>query len=212
MLLTIYAKQTEKHQTILDQMYQLRARQFSERRGWRVVVKNGQERDHFDQQNPLYICVVSKKGKLLASLRLLPTNKPHMLSEVFPEVMGDKKIIRHHLVLESSRFCVDTEAAKFFGSEGINIVTSQLLSGLFTTANAIGIKDIISVYDIYVERVLRRAGCIFKRVGPVHKYDDLKTVAGLFNVSDNLGAEISKDINVLEKSHLDNLQPVHHIN
>ena len=75
---------------LFDQMYQLRARQFGLRRGWRVEVKDGRERDRFDDLNPLYICVASEEGKLLASLRLLPTTGPHMLSDVFPEVMGEK--------------------------------------------------------------------------------------------------------------------------
>ena len=160
--------------------------QFAVRRGWRVVVKDGLEKDRFDEMNPLYICVVNNDHKLLASLRLLPTTGPHMLSEVFPEVMGEASIVRHPLVLESSRFCVDTKAATDIGQEGLNLVTRELLHGLFSTAQRSGIRNIISVFDVFVERILRRAGCQFDRLGPVHRYDDLKTVGGLFEVSSDV--------------------------
>lgn len=186
MILTAFEEDRDAHIDIFEQMYRLRARQFSERRGWRVTVQDGLEIDRFDDLNPLYICVVSEAQQLLASLRLLPTTGPHMLSDVFPEVMGEAGIIRHPLILESSRFCVDTQAATEFGADGINLVTRELLFGLFSTAHTEGMKNIISVYDIYVERILRRAGCDFDRLGPVIKYDDLKTVAGLFKVNETV--------------------------
>ena len=183
MLLTVNEDQRSEYSDIFRQMYELRARQFKDRRGWRVDVTNGMERDRFDELNPLYICVVSPdRKKLMASLRLLPTTGPHMLSDVFPEVMGGAPIIRDPLILESSRFCVDTQMAKGFGPEGINYVTRQLLLGLFATAHDRGIKQIISVFDVYMERILARSGCIFDRVGPVQRYDNLRTVGGLFQV------------------------------
>lgn len=198
MILTAFEQERDNHGDIFEQMYRLRARQFSERRGWRVTVQDGLEKDRFDDMNPLYICVVSETRQLLASLRLLPTTGPHMLSDVFPEVMGEAGIIRHPLILESSRFCVDTKAATEFGSEGINLVTRELLFGLFSTAQAVGMKNIISVYDVFVERILRRAGCDFDRLGPVVKYDDLKTVGGLFDVSD----DVVQKVKVKHQMHL----------
>lgn len=186
MILTTYETERNVHSDIFHQMYALRAQQFSVRRGWRVVVEDGLEKDRFDDMNPLYICVITKDRKLLASLRLLPTMGAHMLSDVFPEVMGDTAIVRHPLILESSRFCVDTKAAGEFGAEGLNLVTRELLHGLFSTAQQAGIQNIVSVYDIFVERILQRAGCQFDRLGPVHKYDDLKTVGGLFEVNNQV--------------------------
>lgn len=185
MLLLAHSNQFEDYEDVFVQMYRLRARQFSQRRGWRVTLRNGLEIDSFDspEMNPLYVCVLSEEKQLLASLRLLPTTGPHMLADVFPEVMGEAGPVRHPLIWESSRFCVDTEAAREFCDDGINHVTRLLLLGLFRTAHEAGMTNVVSVYDVFVERILRRAGCVFDRVGPVVKYDDLKTVAGLFEVS-----------------------------
>lgn len=193
MLMIFHANDKTSNPEILDQMFALRARQFSQRRGWRVSVTDGRERDLFDDLNPLYICVLDDQNKLLASLRLLPTNGPHMLSDVFPEVMGDAGVVRHALIWESSRFCVDTDAARKFGSDGINSVTREILSGLFQTALDAGMQNVISVYDVYVERILRRSGCVFERLGPVVAYDDLKTVGGLFEVSKEVVSALKPD-------------------
>jgi N-acyl-L-homoserine lactone synthetase len=167
---------------ILDQMYRLRARQFSDRRGWRVVVERQREVDRFDKLIPIYVCLV-RETHLLASLRLLPTIGSHMLADVFPETMGGRLPIRDPRIWESSRFCVDTEATRAFGDDGINIATRAVLAGLFQMAGALGLRNIVSVYDVFVERILRRAGCRFERLGDAVRYDDLKTVAGLFEVS-----------------------------
>lgn len=194
MLIISHANDKEKNADIFRQMYTLRARQFSQRRGWRVTVSDGMEIDRFDEMNPLYICVVDENRKLLASLRLLPTTGPHMLSDVFPEVMGEAGIVRHPLIWESSRFCVDTEAVRQFGPDGINIITREILSGLFQTALDAGMENVISVYDVFVERILKRTGCSFERLGPVVKYDDLKTVGGLFEVSNEVVTAIAGDL------------------
>ncbi|MCP1201085.1 acyl-homoserine-lactone synthase [Notoacmeibacter sp. MSK16QG-6] len=183
MLIVTRQTNNSKFRDIFDQMYALRARQFSQRRGWNVHVVNGLEKDRFDELRPIYIMVVSGDKRLLASLRLLSTTEPHMLSDVFPEVMGNMPLVRDPMIWESSRFCVDTTLARDFATDGINIVTRTLLSGLFTTALSHGFSNIISVYDIYLEKILRRSGCIFERLGPVVTYDDLKTVAGIFEVS-----------------------------
>lgn len=182
-----------KKSVVLDQMYRLRARQFSDRRGWKVVVENQREVDAFDRLMPMYVCLVAE-GQLLASLRLLPTVGSHMLVDVFPETMGGLAPIRDPRVWESSRFCVDTEATRLFGSDGINVATRAILAGLFQMVGALGLKNVVSVYDVFVERILRRAGCRFDRLGGIVRYDDLQTVAGVFEVSrDNVREILGTD-------------------
>lgn len=183
-ILTIQTRQERhKHRDILKQMYLLRARQFSDRRQWDVKVIEEQETDRFDDLEPIYVTVLTQ-GRLLASLRLLPTCGPHMLADVFPEVMGDAPVIRCPYVWESSRFCVDTEIARSFSHDGIHMATRRVLLGLFQTAHTMGLTHVISVFDLHVERILRRVGCQFSPVGPVVTYDrQLRTRAALFDVN-----------------------------
>ncbi|MBB3233142.1 acyl-homoserine-lactone synthase [Halomonas stenophila] len=184
MIMFGYADNLRRTQSdLVEQMYILRAKTFFERRGWSVEVKDNKEIDRFDAMNPLYVMSISPRGKLLASLRLLPTTGPHMLSEVFPETMAGAGIIRHPLILESSRFCVDSAAANNYMNTGLNTVTGELLVGLFEIAMKAAQVNVVSVYDLFVERILRRAGCRFDRLGEPFVYDGLKTVAGIFEVS-----------------------------
>jgi len=94
---------------IIDKMFRLRAKVFNDRLGWDVKVSNHREMDQFDELNPLYVVETDEHRNVLASLRLLPTTGPHMLSDVFSELMEPEDIIRSPRVLESSRFAVDTE-------------------------------------------------------------------------------------------------------
>lgn len=187
------AELEHSHPAILESMFRLRARQFADRRGWRVEVRNGMESDRFDAMNPVYVCYVDG-STALASLRILPTTGPYMMADVFPEVMGAGEMIRHPLIWESSRFCVDTDHARTYAEDGINLITRSLLFGLFSTAYRSGILNVVSVYDLYLERILRRAGCRFDRLGPVVAYDGLKTVAGLFEVSAENIAELQGNL------------------
>ena len=55
----------------MDAMFRNRAETFSERLGWEVVVKNGYERDSFDDANPLYfVSVDPDTEEYWGSLRL----------------------------------------------------------------------------------------------------------------------------------------------
>ena len=171
---------------LIDSMHQFRARAFKDRRGWRVEVRNGRETDSFDEQDPLYIIVSDGLEGHVASLRLLPTTGPYMMADVFPEVLGPQGVIRHPLIWESSRLCCDTEAARDFGQDGVNVATRMLLAGALRTALEAGVINIVSVYDLFVERILKRAGCDFERLGPVVKYDEgLRTTSGLFEVNES---------------------------
>lgn len=190
MITLLHGHDRHKFPHLFDQMYRLRAKAFKDRRGWSVDVFNGLEFDQFDDLDALYILAVNDDGELLASLRLLQTTGPHMLADVFPETLNGQPPVRHPLIWESTRFCVDTAKAAQFAPNGINFVTGQLLAALFETALSIGLEQIVSVYDLYMERILRRAGCIFDRLGPPHEYDGLPTVAGVFEVSENVISRI----------------------
>lgn len=169
---------------LIAKMHEFRAKAFGERRGWRVNVSDGKEVDDFDQMDPLYVILSDGMGEHVASVRLLPTTGPYMMSEIFSDVAGPGGIVRHPLIWECSRFCVDTEWARDFGQDGVNIATRMLLFGVFRTALEIGLINLVGVYDVYMERILKRTGCIMERMGPVVRYDDdLRTVSGLFEVS-----------------------------
>ena len=189
----IAVQRDEADLDLLDQMYKLRAKCFLSRRGWKVSVENGQETDRFDDLNPLYLMSVDSENNVLGSLRLLQTTGPTMLGSVFMEVLGEEPLIGSPLVWESTRFCVDTQRCRSSSTIGVNHITSELLEALFTIADLAGLDKIVSVYDLYMERILRRSGCLFDRYGEIAQYDrGLKTVAGIFDVGPHVVESIQK--------------------
>ena len=102
MLKVIEGTQSSLFPKEMDAMFRNRASVFSERLGWEVTVKDGRERDVFDDENPLYLISVDPRtGEYWGSLRLLPTTGPNMLRDVFPFLLSKdesiEKIGRAHV-------------------------------------------------------------------------------------------------------------------
>ena len=141
-------------------MFRNRAETFSDRLGWEVVVKDGYERDRFDDANPLYLVSVDPDTEeYWGSLRLLPTTGPNMLRDVFPQLL-DGDFIESATIWESSRICATTAPGQpDRGRSGVNYVLSELILGIGEVAVAAGLTQIVSVFDARIFRVLRAAGC-----------------------------------------------------
>ncbi len=198
MLHVVTTPKNALEESLVDQMFTMRATAFHDRRKWRVEVENGREIDAFDKVDPTYVMVSNGSGELLASIRILPSTGPHMLADVFPEVMGENEVVRHPLIWELSRFNVAKKDATVFSPEGVNLATIELLDGVFKHAREAGMSHLISVYDVFVERILKRGGYNFERMGPVVRYDKgLKTLAGMAEVDENIRMRAPKS-SVLE--------------
>jgi acyl homoserine lactone synthase len=170
----------------MDAMFRNRAQTFSERLGWEVVVRNGHERDVFDEANPLYLVSVNPKTEeYWGSLRLLPTTGPNMLRDVFPQLLGDGQIIESATIWESSRICaVAAEGQPERASNGINLALGELLAGVGEVALIAGVTQIVSVFDARIFRVLRAAGCNPQIVGRPQRIGGIMCYAGTFDTGD----------------------------
>src|SRR5215469_1006682 len=145
----------------MDAMFRSRAMTFSERLGWDVTVKDGYERDEFDDANPLYLVSVDPNtNEYWGSLRLLPTTGPNMLRDVFPFLLGEGEYIESATIWESSRICaVSVEGQPERSRSGVNLALGELLAGIGEVAIIAGLTQIVSVFDARIFRVLKAAGC-----------------------------------------------------
>jgi acyl homoserine lactone synthase len=168
----------------IDAMFRCRAQVFSERLGWKVSVKNGYERDLFDDENPLYVVSVdSISGQYCGSLRLLPTTGPNMLRDVFPCLLKDGEVIESATIWEASRICVLPAAGQSErGTCGTNYVLAELLAGVANVANLTGLTQIVAVFDARILRVLKAVGCNPQIVGTPRRIGDTMSFAGLFEM------------------------------
>lgn len=171
------------HGSTLDGMFRLRHEVFKERLNWDVGSSSGQERDDFDDLEPVYI-VCEEGGEVLGSWRLLPTTGPYMLKNIFPELLHGAPAPEQENVWEISRFAVSKRVAGNDSLGTIRSVTNTLLDELFTFAARRKIERIVAVSDVRFERILKRAGLLTKRYGPPLQIGVTKAVAGFADVNE----------------------------
>jgi N-acyl-L-homoserine lactone synthetase len=170
----------------MDAMFRNRALIFSERLGWDVTVKNGYERDVFDEANPLYLVSVDPRtNEYWGSLRLLPTTGPNMLRDVFPFLLGEGEYIESATIWESSRICaVAAEGQPERARNGVSLALGELLAGIGEVAIIAGLTQIVSVFDARIYRVLRAAGCNPQIIGRPRRIAGTMSYAGLFDTGE----------------------------
>ncbi|WP_049826471.1 MULTISPECIES: acyl-homoserine-lactone synthase [Bradyrhizobium] len=181
---TLDLRQTGSQLDLLVQMFRLRRRVFRDRLDWTVSVSGDLEIDIYDALAPTYVLVVSDDYDVLGCVRLLSTTGPTMLADTFPILLGDKEAPRSELILESSRFCVDTDRAVELGPHGINRATFVLFAAMLETMRAKGANAIVTVTDVRMERILRRAGWPLERLTEPRKLGQTTALAGYLRDSD----------------------------
>lgn len=128
----------------LRAMFVARKEVFVDLLGWDVPVLAGQfELDHFDDPHARYVMLMDDDGRHRASARLLPTTRPHILDQLYPELC-DEEIPRGPQVFEITRFCLDRHQTAAERREARN----ELVSGLAITALASGISTYTGVADL----------------------------------------------------------------
>jgi len=151
---------------------QYRHRVFVEKLGWQLTCKNAMEFDQFDRPDTLYVIARREDGALVGVARLLPTNKPYLLADVFPQLMQGMPLPNAADIWELSRFaavdldpaapCIDSDALLQFSS----IAAVDLLREVLCLAEKHGVRRLITVSPLGVERLLRRAGFVAHRAAP----------------------------------------------
>jgi len=172
----------------MDAMFRNRAQTFSQRLGWDVVVKDGYERDVFDDANPLYLVSVDPDTEQYwGSLRLLLTTGPNMLRDVFPYLLGEGQVIESATIWESSRICtVGAEGQPERGRNGANLVLGELLAGIGEVGLIAGLTQVVSVFDARIFRVLKAAGCNPQITGRPQRIGGTMSYAGLFDIGEGV--------------------------
>lgn len=149
-----------------------RHRVFVEKLGWQLKTQNGIELDQFDRPDTIYIVCQDEYGQINGCARLLPTDKPYLLGEVFPQLLNGLPPPCSSEVWEISRFAaVDfNQPVTSVESQFSSPITVRLLQESIACAIAHGAKRLITVSPVGVERllhrVLRQSGYIVHRVGP----------------------------------------------
>ena len=89
----------------LEEMHRHRKVVFVDRAGWEVPVLADRETDAYDRADTMYLLAKEgPHGGLLASVRLLATTAPHLMSDLFAAACRGG-VLRGPTIWEVSRFC-----------------------------------------------------------------------------------------------------------
>ncbi|CUX72128.1 MULTISPECIES: acyl-homoserine-lactone synthase [Agrobacterium] len=176
-VLTISPDRYVEHQTLLKQMYRLRADVFGGRLEWDVAITDDGERDQYDEFNPTYILATSG-NKVVGCARLLPAVGPTMLELTFPQLLRDGSLNANTAMIESSRFCVDTTLPAGRGGSQLHLATLTMFAGIIEWSMANGYDKIVTATDLRFERILNRAGWPMARLGEPVPIGNTVAIAG----------------------------------
>jgi acyl-homoserine lactone synthase len=162
----------------LKHMFRERKRIFVDRLGWEVPVVDGEfEIDQFDTDEAVYLLATDAGGVQLGSCRLLPTTKPHLMSEVFPHLC-ERGVPRGEDVWEITRMCT-TEAA----AAAPKPVRQRLMTGMVEFALLYGIKRYTLVSHLAYLSAILAGGLDTEPLGLPQLHGDQMVGALVMNIT-----------------------------
>ncbi|MCV2887024.1 acyl-homoserine-lactone synthase [Ruegeria aquimaris] len=194
MIIVIDALNKHLFSGVLDEMFRLRARVFGDRLGWKVNIQDGKEIDEFDHLDPAYVVGLDPDGHVVAAVRALQTTGPHMLADVFSDILCGEPPIRSATMWESTRFCVDTQRLnRTKDRNSVSYATCELMIGSLEYARKSGIKDIVTVIDPVMDRVLKRSdNAPYDYVGQTVPMGKVPALAALLDTSEERVEKVRK--------------------
>lgn len=153
---------------LMFDMAHYRYRVFIEKLGWELAHTGRMELDEFDRRDTLYVIARGAEGGLRGVARLLPTSRPYLLADAFPQLLDGHAPPRSPEVWELSRFAmVDPDApAQSQAGFGASDEALALLAGAMRAAVQAGARTLVTVSPLGIERMLRVAGITAKRLAP----------------------------------------------
>lgn len=168
----------------LGEMHRLRHRVFKERLAWKVTIQGDQEIDDFDSNSPVYLLYRrGDESPIEGCVRLLPSTGPTMLRDVFAALTDGRAIATTPAIWESSRFAVHIPGTTHSATRGLARPTYELFAAMVEFGLYRKLIAIMTVTDVRMERILRRANWPLRRIGQPHTIGDTLALAGYLEVS-----------------------------
>lgn len=124
----------------MEQAYRLRHQVFVEEMGCHNLAKaDGREIDQFDNKHAVHMLCI-EDGEVLGYQRLLPSTRPHLLSDITPELCEVEQPVGAD-IWEISRHCVAPDHRS--GGHYASRVANALVAGLLEWALECGVSKFI---------------------------------------------------------------------
>jgi acyl homoserine lactone synthase len=182
MIRYLYADDLHRFPRLASTMFRDRATQFHDRQGWDVSVDEwGEERDEYDELNPLYVIWERDDGTHGGSMRFLPTTGRTMVNEHFTSLLGGGSVESPE-IWECTRFCLAPGAGPHV-SAALMLAGGEIMSGF-------GVKHFVGVFDARMVRIYRLIGAAPEILGTEGSGRQAISV-GLWHFSDRLRMKVA---------------------
>lgn len=163
MPITTLQGETDRESLVVRSMFEARKRVFVDLLKWGLpVIDNRYEMDQFDDCNATYLIVTDRAGRHLASARLLPTKRSHILGSLFADLCSGPVPVGEH-IYEITRFCLDRSLERAVRRETRN----RLVSAIADHAIAHDIISYTGVAEADWLHQIQGFGWNCKRLGPI---------------------------------------------
>lgn len=159
------AKANELPQGLHDRLARYRHQVFVERLGWKLDTPAGYEQDQFDHAGTVHIVARDGRDEIVGCGRLLPCTGPYLLESVFPDLLNGAEAPRGEDVWELSRFAAMDVNVQAISSGRRHYMAERVLLEALRFCVARGVKALVAVSTLPMERLMMRAGVDVHRMG-----------------------------------------------
>lgn len=180
MMYAFTGKDETRKPILFEQMYRQRYDIYVRRRKWSGLKPIGDlEKDEYDTRDAIYLCALDEQNDILAALRLLKTEKPHILGELFPHLALDG-VPKGPDILELTRFYV----APFKASKAVrDWLIGVLCAGLIEYCLEKDVRQITSVIDTFLLRLMLSMEWRVRPLGLPKPYPEGEAVAVIVDMT-----------------------------
>jgi len=147
---------------LVDQFY-LRYDLLVDGQYWDLSRFQGMEYDQYDTPAATYLVYVDKTGVVRGSVRAVPTDRPYMIKDIWPELIETMPLPQSLSVWEASRFCVDKNLSR----EDRTQVKNELVLAFLEFGLQNDIRDMIGIMPPKLwQSVFVKAGWDIEYMGP----------------------------------------------
>jgi acyl-homoserine lactone synthase len=112
---------------VMEQIWRFRHAQFVERLGWEDIRRaDGREIDEFDTERAIHLPLLDDE-QVIGYSRLLPTTEPHLLSDIYPELMEGREWPRGQTIYEWTRCIAAENALPIEGVPASNVLVTAVV-------------------------------------------------------------------------------------